>query len=149
MPGVQGVVGDELADREGETNLRNLADLQDKAFIVTVGVRTAEAEERQHDQAAGEVRRGLQQTFVFLESIADHDFGHHPAEGHALHPGTRHGDPFADHVARERPVRETFSGRTGGGGGHRYQSMEYRVWSIGKDKVSRANHPRYSILNTR
>ena len=119
VPGVQGVVGDELADREREADLRDLADLQDEALIVSVGVGAAEAEEEEHHQAAREVRRGLQQAFVALESVADHDLGHHPAEGHALHPGARHRDSFPDHVAHERPVRETFSGRMGGRGGHR------------------------------
>ncbi len=66
MPGVQGAVGNELTDREGETDLRDLADLQDEPFVVTVGTRTAEAEECQHDQTAREVRRRLQQSFVVL-----------------------------------------------------------------------------------
>ena len=115
MPGVQGAVRDELADRQCEADLRDLADLQDETFIVPVGVGAAEAEEQEHHDAAREVRRSLQEAFVALESVADHDFRHHPAERHALHPGARHRDSFADHVTRERPVRETFSGRTGGG----------------------------------
>jgi len=116
---VQGVVRDGLADREREADLRDLADLQDETLVVAVGVGAAEAEEQEHHEAAREVRRGLKQAFVALESVADHDLRHHPAEGHALHPGARHRNPFADHVARERPVGETFGGRTGGGFVHR------------------------------
>ena len=146
VPGVQRAVRDELADREREADLRELADLQDEALVVTVGVGAAEAEERQHDQSAGEVRRGLQQPFVILEAVADHDFGHHPAERHALHPGARHRDSFADHVARERSVREAFSGGTGGGGGH--QNLEYGVSSIEYRKRMQGYLPRNSILDT-
>ena len=148
VPGVQGVVGDELADCEGEADLRDLADLQDEAFVVTVRVGAAEPEEQEHDEAAREVRRRLQEAFVFLESVADDDLGHHPAERHALHPGARHRDPFADHVTRERPVRETFGGGAGGGRGHSGESMECRVSSIGKE--CRVIYPEtlYSILHT-
>ena len=148
VPGVQGAVCDELADREGEADLRHLTDLQDEAFVVTVRVGAAEPEEQEHDEAAREVRRRLQEAFVFLESVADDDLGHHPAERHALHPGARHRDPFADHVTRERPVRETFGGGAGGGGGHSGESMECRVSSIGKE--CRVIYPEtlYSILHT-
>ena len=116
---MQGAVGDELANHESEADLGDLADLQDEALVVSVGVGAAEAEERQHDESAREVRRRLQQAFVFLESIPNHHIGHDPTERHTLHPSARHRDPFAHHVARERPVRETFSGRNGGGRGHR------------------------------
>ena len=66
MPGVQGAVGNELTDREGETDLRDLADLQDEPFVVTVGACPAEAEQCQHDHSGCEVRRRLQQSFIVL-----------------------------------------------------------------------------------
>ena len=99
-----------------------LADLQDEAFVVPVGAGAAEAEEHQHHEPAREVRRRLQHAFVALQAFARDDLGHHPAERHALHPGTRHRDAFADHVPRERPVRETFGGGIGGDIGHRRQN---------------------------
>jgi hypothetical protein len=128
VPRVQRVVGDELADGKREADLGDLADLQDETLVVAVGAGAAQSEEQEHHEAAREVRRGLQQPFVALESVAHHDFGHHPAQRHALHPGARHRNPFADHVPREQPVRETFGGGTGGGFLHRNQ--EYGVWSI-------------------
>ena len=56
-----------------------LADLQDEAFVVPVGVGAAEPEEQEHDHAARQMRGRLQDTLEPLQALAGDGLGHDPA----------------------------------------------------------------------